>query len=87
MKKDKQKGFFDLPESWEKEWQGMPEFIMEDKTPWKTISLHFRNEKDMKSFAKLVKQRMTTKTKFIWYPKMEIEKLINKLYIDSKKSK
>jgi len=76
--------FLDVPEWWEKDWQDMPEFIQEDQSSYKSVIIHFENKQDMKKFAKLIKQKITFKTQSIWYPKVEREPLINKLYIDEK---
>ena len=76
--------FLDVPEWWEKDWQDMPEFVQEDQSSYKSIIVHFENKQDMKTFAKLVNQKINFRTKFIWYPKIEQEKLINKLYVDKK---
>lgn len=54
---------------WKKEWQDMPEFIMEDLQPFKTLKIHFSNQKDIDDFAKLINQKILSKTKFLWYPK------------------
>ena len=32
-------------EEWKKEWQGMPEYKMEDLTSFRKIVVHFRNQK------------------------------------------
>lgn len=72
--------------NWEEHWidKGMPEFVQKDNPPYKTIYLHFRNEEDYKSFAKLVKQNLTNKTKSIWYPKLEIDDNMLKRWIEEK---
>ena len=62
------------------EWEGMPEFKQEDKTPQKQIIVSFKNEKDMQLFSELIGQKLTNKTKSIWYPKVEIEKYMDKRY-------
>ena len=66
-----------------KEWEGMPEFSQENQTPWKTISVHFRNKEDMAEFAELIKHRMTMKTRSIWYPEMTPMKVKDLRYVDS----
>lgn len=53
---------------WQTEWKDMPEFTSEDKTPKRTLYVHFADDKDVEAFARLVKQTITDKTKFIWYP-------------------
>lgn len=72
----------DLPEWWEEDWQGMPEFIQEDHMPFKTLIVHFKNKQDMSIFSKLVEQRITIQTKTIWYPRVDTQKRIDTQYID-----
>jgi len=50
------------------EWKDMPEFMQEDLTPYHAINIRFRNSQDMEEFAKLVDQKVTKKTKTIWFP-------------------
>jgi hypothetical protein len=69
-------------EEWKKHWVGMPEFVQEDKKPFKTIYLHFRNEEDYKTFAKLIDQDLTDKTKSTWYPKREVQDLWSLRWIE-----
>ncbi len=52
-------------------WQGMPEFEQGDLGPVKTLQVHFVAQSDIVAFANLIEQRITDKTKYIWYPKME----------------
>jgi len=67
---------------WKEHWVGMPEFVQEDKPPYKKIFLNFRNEEDYKAFAKLIGQNLTEKTKSIWYPKLEIDDNMLKRWIE-----
>jgi ParB-like chromosome segregation protein Spo0J len=50
------------------EWVDMPDYQQENLMPQKTLLVHFANEDDRQEFAKLVNQKLTEKTKFIWYP-------------------
>lgn len=59
---------------WRKHWIGMPEFVQENNESYKKIYVHFRNEEDYQEFAKLVDQKMTEKTKSIWYPAADFGK-------------
>jgi hypothetical protein len=58
-------------------WKGMPEFVQEEKSTYKTIYLHFRNKEDFDEFCsnytKLMddEQRITFKTKSMWYPHLD----------------
>lgn len=76
-----------LKEEWEKEWEDMPEFVQEDKRPFKQIIVNFRNEEDVKDFSKVIGQKLTLSTKSISFPKMDKEKPQNYLYtyMDPKK--
>ena len=68
MAKEDQVSLFskeEIPFSWEKEWQGMPEFIQEEDKPFQSVIIHFRNEYDRKEFERLIDQKMTYKTKSI----------------------
>jgi hypothetical protein len=49
------------------EWTEMPEFKNEPEA-FKSIMVHFKKEKDLHAFEKIIKQELTDKTKFIWYP-------------------
>lgn len=51
-----------------KEWVNMPEFVQEKKEPYSKITIRFETEKDLNDFAKLINQKLTPKTKSIWYP-------------------
>ena len=64
----------------ELEWTGMPEFNQEDKEAYRQIIVSFKNEDDIKSFANLMKQNITDKTKSLWHPKSERNILKDKAY-------
>jgi len=86
MNKDEKQGIlfddFDDLDWWKKEWQGMPEFIMEDLEPFQSLVVHFESVEDRKSFAKLIEQNITSDTKSLWYPESEKGKYKNYRYID-----
>lgn len=65
------------------EWSGMPEFISEDKTAFRSIVVHFPNQEAVDSFAGAVNQQITDKTRFLWYPRIEIERYADKRYAAS----
>lgn len=52
-------------------WNGMPEFEHENLTAIHSLKVHFASLEDMATFAELVSQTITDKTKAIWYPKAE----------------
>lgn len=81
MKKESKSFFSDL-EPWKKEWTGMPEYNQRDKTPIQSILIHFESEKDREDFAKLINQKITSTTKFLWFPKLKKMNLLNRICTD-----
>ena len=71
---------FDLPPDWTEQWKGMPGYTHRDLTPKQSILVHFKDEASRVAFAELVKQRITSETKYIWYPQVEIGHFADKLY-------
>ena len=69
---------------WSQEWQDMPEFIQQDKMPYRTIYVHFENEEAVQDFAKVIQQNITCDTRFVWHPKAILQKVANKRYSDEK---
>jgi hypothetical protein len=87
-KKDDQISLFSEDEFklWNKEWQGMPEFVQEEIRPHKEITLRFESQEDVDEFAKLVKQTITLETKYLWFPEITIERYMDKRWIDKEKN-
>jgi hypothetical protein len=81
-KEEKQRELFESREWWFEEWQGMPEFIQEDLTSFRSIKVHFRNRDDVNKFAELIGQAITPKQKALWFPEYKIRRYGNKRYID-----
>ena len=67
------------------EWAGMPEFIQQDKTAYRAIVVNFKSERAIKKFAEAIGQSLTDKTRSIWFPKAEIDRLMDKRYSAKKK--
>lgn len=51
-----------------KEWKGMPEFEQPEAGPFRTLFVHFKDQASVDAFAKLIGQKLTDKTKYLWYP-------------------
>ena len=68
--------------NWKAEWQGLPEFEQEDLTSFRKIIVHFQTENDVDNFSKLIGQKLSPKSKSIWFPEQQIRHHANKLYID-----
>lgn len=64
------------------DWEGMPEFNQGDLAAFKKLIIHFKNQQDIDNFSKLVKQKITEKTKYLWFPEEKKEQLINKKWMD-----
>lgn len=79
-----QVGFFSDDEvvAWRKEWRGMPEFVQEDLTPWKSIIVHFSTRGDLEVFSAVVDRKLTPNTRSFWFPEAEIGHYANKRYQD-----
>jgi hypothetical protein len=73
---------FGVEENWKEHWVGMPEYVQKDETPHQQIIVSFRSEQDVKDFAQLIGQKLTYKTKSVWFPPYKLEKPSNFLYIN-----
>lgn len=62
------------------EWQGMPEFQHEDKTAFRTLTVHFKDQAAVDAFAEVTGQKITPLTRYFWYPEIEIESYASKRY-------
>jgi hypothetical protein len=70
---------FDDQFDYEKEWQGMPEFVSEDLKSIAAVTVNFLTVEDMNAFSKLIGRRITFQTKSILFP---VVKPVKKIYID-----
>ena len=59
-----------------KEWTDMPEFEQEDKSGYQQLIINFLDGEAVNEFSELIGQKITEKTKSIWYPKQEKEENI-----------
>ena len=58
----------------------MPEFDQKDKKAFRSLALHFKDQAAVDAFAGLVGQNITGKTRFLWFPSIEIERYVDKRY-------
>ena len=70
-------------DNWQDEWQGMPEFIQDDLSPYRSISVHFRNEADIADFTEKLGQSVTDRTKSMWHPVLERNTYQDDRYTDA----
>ena len=61
---------------WQKEWQGMPEFVQENLQEIHSITVHFVTVEDMKQFSELVGKNITFTTKSMLNPVTKTEKMV-----------
>ena len=57
-------------------------FVQKKLVPFREIIIRFECQEDVDQFAKLTDQNITPLTKYFWYPKMTIERYMDKRYID-----
>jgi hypothetical protein len=86
--KEKKQGIlfddFDDLDWWKKEWQNMPEFIMDDLTSFQSVHVHFETIESREEFSELIEQNITSQTRSLWYPKIGITTFYDKRYIDKR---
>lgn len=63
-------------------WKGMPEYVVENLEPRKQLIINFRSEEDMIKFGELVEQKLTPKTKSVWWPPKEKDSNSLKRWLD-----
>jgi len=62
---------YDDLQTWKEHWQDMPEFIYDDLMPYQQIIISFECKEDVLTFSKLINQKLTYKTKSVWFPKKD----------------
>ncbi len=56
-----------------KEWKDMPEFKQEGTDFYKLLNVRFLTQGDYEKFAKLIDQKLTEKTRNIWFPPQDFD--------------
>jgi ParB-like chromosome segregation protein Spo0J len=64
----------------DKEWQDMPEYAHNDETPFRSLTMHFMKKEDLETFLKLIKQDVTDRTRWLYFPRQEKQVLKDKAY-------
>lgn len=59
----------------------MPSYQHSDQTAWQSILVHLRNKEDRAEFGKLIDQKLTDNTHYLWYPKAAICHVKHKRYV------
>lgn len=71
----------------DEEWLGMPNFKNEDQTSHRHIVVHFRNDDDVREFEKRIRQEVTDKARFLWFPPKPRTVFADKRYGNKKDDK
>jgi hypothetical protein len=66
----------------QKEWVGMPEFVMNPEVPIKTIKVSFKTQADMEKFAQLLGQNIHPNIENYWFPKLNRNAFSEQVYED-----
>jgi hypothetical protein len=69
--------FDEQDDSHETEWRGMPEFNQEDNSAHRQIIISFEDDAGVEEFAKLINQNITKKTKSVWFPPREKNRVVD----------
>ena len=69
--KERKTLFDKVPHVWEKEWWGMPEFVMQNAQPQRQIIISFMTKEDVEEFAEMTGLQITDRTRSVWFPKKE----------------
>jgi ParB-like nuclease domain len=63
------------------EWTGMPDYSQPDKMAWRTIVVHFNDQQAVDDFARIIGQDISEKTRYVWHPRVERERLAGQHYV------
>ena len=58
----------------------MPEYDHNDETPFRSMIMHFMTKKDFETFLQLIQQDATEKTRWLYFPRQELNTLKDKGY-------
>lgn len=59
-------------------WSAMPSFHQDDKLGFHHLVVHFRDQAAIDSFAAMVNKPVSTATKYLWFPEIEIDRYADK---------
>ena len=59
-------------------WQAMPSFHQDDKLGFHHLVVHFKDQEAIDSFAAMVQKPVSTATKYLWFPEIEIDRYADK---------
>jgi ParB-like nuclease domain len=59
-------------------WDSMPSFHQDDKLGYHHLVVHFRDQAALDDFARMVNKPVSTATKYLWFPEIEIDRYADK---------
>ena len=59
-------------------WDSMPSFHQDDKLGYHHLVIHFRDQAALDDFARMVNKPVSTATKYLWFPEIEIDRYADK---------
>jgi len=62
------------------DWSDMPEYDQPDAFGFHKMTIHFVDQEALEQFSRIIKQKITTKTRSIWFPEVKRENLKAKSY-------
>ncbi len=62
------------------EWEGMPEYDVVDKRAFRSVMVHLKDREAVELFEEKIGRKLTDKTKMIWFPEIEIQRQMDKVY-------
>ncbi|URO00943.1 ParB/Srx family N-terminal domain-containing protein [Leclercia adecarboxylata] len=74
------------PDDIQEHWVGMPDFNQTDQNGCRQLIVHFETAIDVQNFVVLLGQKITDKTKYLWYPEQRRDLVSDKAYISDESS-
>jgi hypothetical protein len=59
-------------------WDAMPSFHQDDRLGFHHLVVHFKDQAAIDDFARMVNKPVTTATKYLWFPEIEIDRYADK---------
>ena len=83
---DENESWTDMPAFAEKNNSTYNELLGDGIAPHRSVIIHFRDEKDVTAFSKLVGQEIIEKAKFIWFPEKKRRNMQKVAFVQTEKA-
>ncbi len=81
-REENQSTLFEVGESWEENWWGMPSYVMGDARPMYSITVNIFTVEDLKEFGQRISQPVGPKTDSLCFPAQNLDKPSDWIYTD-----